>query len=458
MVKPLAKILLINPVTRNGQKVLRAERCQQKLLAPVGIWPPVTLLEISTYLKHRDFQNIEIIDGEVERFPFNELASEVLKRLPDMVIIQATTPTIEDDILFSSKIKQQSRGTPIVFIGLHGTAFPEELLSKGSVDYVVLGEPEQVIAELADYCFKKQGDIRNIRGLGYKINGDVFVNERGLPRDNYDYPIIPDRALLKNDRYIMPLTGKPFTVIKVSRGCNFSCSFCTSSLYYGKGWRARSPENIIEEIKDVKEKFGINTLLFLSDTFNSDNNFVEKLSSLIIENNLNIKWMANSRVDLISEDTVILMKKAGCLLVSLGIESYDEDILRKNNKNLDRKAITRGIDILNKHGIATYGYFIFGLENESMFSMLKTAIMAAGSKLDFAIFYSLTPYPGTPYFKRFNNLNWKDYFHGSSNIAGYRKLRKGAIKIGIYAALILFYLRPRRIFLLAKYILRGRLC
>lgn len=458
MVKPLAKILLINPVARNGQKVLRTERCQQKLLASIGIWPPVTLLEISTYLKHHGFHNIEIIDGEVESLSFGELAREAAKRLPDMVIIQATTPTIEDDILFSSEIKRQSKNTSTVFIGLHATAFPEELLSNSPVDYVVLGEPEQAIAELAEYRFKNLGSISNIKGLGYKNNGDVLVNERGLPRDDYDYPLVPDRALLKNDRYIMPLTGMPFTVIKVSRGCNFSCLFCTSSLYYGKGWKARSPENIIEEIRDAKEKFGINTFLFLSDTFNGDNNFVEKLSALIIENNLNIRWVANSRVDLISEDTVVLMKKAGCMLVSLGIESYDKDVLRKNNKNLDRETINRGIGVLKKHGIATYGYFIFGLENETKCSMLKTAIMAAASKLDFAVFYSLTPYPGTPYFRRFNNLNWQDYFHGSSNIVGYKKLGKGAIKIGVYAALVIFYLRPRRIFLLAKYLLRGKLC
>jgi len=321
-----------------------------------------------------------------------------------------------------------------------------------------LGEPEQAIAELADCCFKNLGNISDIKGLGYKDNGDVLVNERGLPRDDYDYPLVPDRALLKNNRYIMPLTGRPFTVIKVSRGCNFSCLFCTSSLYYGKGWRARSPENIIKEIKAAKEKFGINIFLFLSDTFNSDNNFVERLSSLIIENNLNIRWVANSRVDLINEDAVVLMKKAGCMLVSLGIESYDKDVLRKNNKNLDREAINKGIGILKKHGIATYGYFIFGLENETKSSMLKTAVMAAGSKLDFAVFYSLTPYPGTPYFRRFNNLNWKDYFHGSSSIVGYQKLSKRAIKIGSYAAQFFFYLRPRRIFLLVKYILRGRLC
>lgn len=224
--------------------MLRTERCQQKLLAPVGIWPPVTLLEISTFLKHRGFHNIEIIDGEAEEFSFAELVCEAANKQPDMVIIQAATPTIEDDILFSGEIKRQSKNTSIVLIGVHATAFAEGLLSDPAVDYVVLGEPEQVIAELADYCFKNQGDISNIRGLGYKNNGDVLVNEKGLPRDDYDYPSVPERSLLKNDRYIMPLTGKPFTVIKVSRGAIFpACSAhqgCIMGRDGGRGARRTS--------------------------------------------------------------------------------------------------------------------------------------------------------------------------------------------------------------------------
>jgi len=458
MAEQPAKILLVNPVTRSGTRVLRVERCQQKLLAPVGIWPPVTLLEASIYLRQLGFQDVEIIDGEIEGLGFDKLVSDIAGKTPDMVVIQSTTPTIEDDILFSSRIKQRSKKTSIVFIGLHPTFFAGELLKEASVDYVVLGEPEKVLAELAGSYFNDNGDIARIKGLGYRNNGRVFVNERSLPRDDYDYPLLPDRALLKNDKYIMPLTAKPFSVIKVSRGCDFSCSFCTSSLYYGKGWKARSPENIIEEIRETKEKYGIDTFLFLSDTFNADNDFVKRLSSLIIENNLNIRWVANSRVDLVSEDTVILMKKAGCLLVSLGIESYDDSVLRKNNKGLDRKAIEKGINILKKHGILTYGYFIFGLEGETKTTMLKTAVMAAGSKLDFAVFYSLTPYPGTPYFQRFNDTNWKDYFHGSSSIAEYKGLGKRVIKIWAYIATAIFYLKPSRLFLLAKYILKGRLC
>ncbi len=457
MNKSLFKVLLINPVTKSREKVLRVERCQQKVLSPVGLWPPITLLEIAAHLKYNGFKNIEIIDAEIEGLSFEKLLSIVVARSADMIVIQATTPTIEDDILFSKMIKQESNNIKIVFIGLHATVFPAELLKNSSIDYVILGEPENTVAELADYCVNNSNGIRGIKGLGYKDNGEIFINEKDTFRQAYDYPIMPDRALIKNELYIMPLVRKPFTVIKVSRGCDFGCSFCTSRLYYGKGWKARSPGNIIEEIKDVLEKYGIDTFLFLSDTFNN-NDFADKLSLKIIENNLNIKWVCNSRVDMINERTASLMKKAGCMLVSLGIESYDENILRKNKKYLVRRSINRGIEILTRNRILTYGYFIFGLKGETKISMTKTAIAAFCSKLDFAMFYSLTPFPGTEYFKKYNDLVWKNYFHGISNIVVYKKLGKAVIKIYRFISLFMFYIRPKRQFLLLKYFLHGKLC
>lgn len=457
MDKSFFKVLLINPVTKNREKVLRVERCQQKVLSPVGLWPPSTLLEIALYLKYDGFKNIEIIDAEIEGMSFEGLKSIITEKSADMIVMQATTPTIEDDILLSNMVKKEIDNIKVVFIGLYATVFPAELLKNKSIDYVVLGEPENAVAQLANYCANSSADIRGIKGLGYKDNGDIYINEKNTLRQVYDYPIMPDRSLIKNELYIMPLVRKPFTVIKVSRGCDFACSFCTSRIYYGKGWKARSPENIIEEIKDVLNNYGIDTFLFLSDTFNN-NGFADKLSLKIIENNLNIKWACNSRVDLINQRTAGLMKKAGCMLVSLGIESYDENILRKNRKYIPRRSIERGVAALKKNRILTYGYFILGLQGETKRSMLRTIIAAFCSKLDFAMFYSLTPFPGTEYFKLYNNLNWKHYFHGDSDIVEYKNLGKTVIKICRYLSFFMFYIRPYRQFLLLKYFFRGRLC
>ncbi len=450
------KIILLNPVTRNKGKVLRVERCQQKILSYIGIWPPVTLLEIATYLRYRGFNNIEIIDGEIEGYRFNELVLEIMKRKPNVVIVQATTPTIQDDIFFASLLKYKSKEVVIVFIGLHATIFPQELLKEDSIDHVILGEPEETICDLMSYYLEEKPNIKTIEGLGYKHNGKIIINKKRLPRENYDYPMMPDRGLLKNEKYILPLTKEIFTVIKTSRGCNFRCLFCTSASYYGKGWKARTPQNIIEEIKDVKNKHNIDTFLFLSDTFNGTKDFVKRLSSEIIEENLNIKWVSNSRVDLVDEEAVSLMKKSGCMLVSLGIESYDEDILERNKKDISIEDIDNGIRLFNKYGIKTYGYFIFGLEGENKKTLLKTTIKAMKSKLDFANFYSLTPYPGTYYFDKYKARDYKEYFHGISNIVSYDNLNRFTIRLCRYFAFAIFYLNPIRFMQLLKYFLHRR--
>lgn len=458
MVNSADKIVLINPVTKNKVKVLRVERCQQKALPSVGLWPPVTLLEIATYLKYRGFLNLEIIDAQAQKVSFDALPFKVAEKVPAMVIIQATTPTIEDDIVCSVRIKKALPEATVVFIGLHATVLPAELLQHESIDYVIIGEPEVVATELADYCLNRRGDRKEIKGLAYKDNGQICVNKTAGQRDTYDYPLMPDWSLLKNELYVLALTGSPFTVIKVSRGCDFGCPFCTSGAYYGRGWRARSPENIVAEIIAAKEKYGLDTFLFLADTFNHKSDFVDNLSSLIIEKNLNIRWAANSRVDLVNEKSVRLMKKAGCLLVSLGIESYDGNVLRKNKKYLDKGAINQAIEVFKNNGILTYGYFIMGLEGETKSSMIKTIFRAAESKLDFAIFYSLTPYPGTEYFSRYKNTAWKNYFHGISDIVECEGLSKKVIKFLRHLAPVIFYSRPRRLGALIKFFLQGRLC
>jgi len=451
------KIFLINPVTSNRIKVLRVERCQQKLISVLGNWTPITLLEIAAALKQSGFSNITIIDGQSENLTFSELVRRVTQEIPDMVVIQATVPTLADDILFSSLLKKVQPDITTVLIGMPATTLSDELLNEQAVDYVVLGEPQDTISELAEYYLNQNTGLSEILGLGYKDKERAIINKRRPVSKTYDYTIFPDRSLIDNKKYRLSLTGKPFTVIKTSRGCDFSCSFCTSQAYYGLGWKSRSPENIVQEISKVNCEQGIDNFLFLADTFNGNSEFVKELTTLIIASGLDIQWISNSRLDLVSEENVSLMKKSGCILVSLGIETYAEEILKKNKKYLKTKQIDKGIGIFKKYKILTYGYFIFGLEGETRKTILKTIKRAICSKLDFAIFYSLTPYPGTEYYKVYNDKNWVNYFHGISDIVVYKHLSRLEIKIYRYIALFLFYLHPRRLFKLLRCILFGKL-
>lgn len=448
-------LVLVNPVTKDGTRVLRVERCQQKVLSAVGIWPPITLLEIAAKLNN--LRTVALIDGEAEELSFDALVECIILKSPDLAVIQSSTPTVDDDILFSSLLKKRLPFLKTVFIGLPATTMADWLLKYEAVDYSVLGEPQDTVYDLIEHLSGGKINRSEIPGLGYKYKGQVFVNRRRAKIDNYDYSYFPDRALLDNKKYRLSLTGQQFTIIKVSRGCDFACSFCTSEAYYGKGWKSRSVENIIQEIRQVKSRQGIDNFLFLSDTFNGRKDFVKKLTAAIISEKLNIQWVSNSRLDLLDEESVSLMKKSGCLLISLGIESFEEDVLKKNKKFIRLEDINNGINLLNKYGILTYGYFIFGLEGETRKSIWKTTVKAASSKLDFAIFYSLTPYPGTEYYEKYKNKNWKSYFHGISDIVNYGHLSSLEIRVYRYMALLLFYMRPRRLLLLIRHLFRGKL-
>lgn len=450
-------LVLLNPVTKDKVRVLRVERCQQKVLSVVGIWPPITFLEIAAKLKIKGLGDIVIIDGEAEGLSFDALIERVVLEAPDLIVIQSSTPTIEDDILFSSLLKGRMPFLKAVFTGLPATTMTDWLLNYEAVDYAILGEPQDIVCDLTEYLSGGKINLSEILGLGYKCDGQIFINQRRPAVNNYDYTVFPDRSLLDNKKYRLALVNKQFTIIRTSRGCDFSCSFCTSGAYYGSGWRPRSAENIIQEIGQVKRKQGIDNFLFLADTFNGSKEFVKELTAAIISKGLNIQWVSNSRLDLLDEESISWMKKSGCVLISLGLETFNEDILRKNKKFLKLKDIYRGINLLKKYGILTYGYFIFGLEGETRLSIWKTIILATCSKLDFAIFYSLTPYPGTEYFEKYKSRNWRDYFHGISNIVTYRHLSSLEIKIYRYAALFLFYIRPRRLWLLVRYLLKGKL-
>ena len=450
-------LTLVNPVTKNKVRVLRVERCQQKVLSPVGIWPPITLLEIAAKLKIKGLSNIAVIDGEADGLSFDELIDRVILGSPDLAIMQSSTPTVDDDLTFSSLLKNKLPFLKTVFIGLPATTLTEWLLKYESVDFAILGEPQDTVCDLIDYLDGGKIKLSEILGLGYKCEGQVLINKRRPAKDNYDYAVFPDRGLLDNENYRLSLNNKKFTVIKTSRGCDFACSFCTSGVYYGRGWRARSTGNIIQEIKEVKHKQGIDSFLFLSDTFNGSKEFVKDLTTKIISEDIDIQWVANSRLDLVDEENVSLMKKSGCVLVSLGIETFEEDILKINKKFLKLENIYSGLDLFKKYGILTFGYFIFGLEGETRKSIWRTIYTAASSKLDFAVFYSLTPFPGTEYFKIYNSKNWSAYFHGISSIVTYKHLSGLEIKIYRYAALFLFYIRPRRLKLLARFFFRRKL-
>ena len=265
--------------------------------------------------------------------------------------------------------------------------------------------------------------------------------------DNLDKLPFPARHLVDNNIYRRPDNNKVQAVIKVSRGCPFHCFFCLATPVSGAKVRKRSPENIIEEIRECVDKYGITNFLFWSDIFNIDKDWVMELCQKIIDSGLKITWSANTRADTADEEMANKMYEAGCRLVSIGVESGSQEMLDKIGKRITLDDVRLTVKIFKKAGIRIYNYFVIGLPWEDEDTVEDTIDFAIELDSDFISFYTATPLPGSKFYEyaKENNLINSDtsfssaYFYPSVNTHYLTKervfqLHKKAIRK--------FYLRP----------------
>lgn len=443
------KILLLNPTIRTGEPIIRAERCQSKVIS--GIWPPIALAYMAAVLKHPT-RTIEILDAVVLKMSYSQMLAEILKRAPNWIIVQNTTPTLPDDLRTARFIKQRLPDVHITFFGLHATVRPSEVVAQGWVDTAVLGEPEATILDLATLIDRGEtSSYGTVPGLAYQSGSAFNLSPKRELLADLDTLPFPDRSLLPNDSYVIPITQKPFTIVKTSRGCPYSCIFCTSPAFYRTTWRTRSPGRVVEEMVAVHERYGINEFVLHSETFNAQTAWVEELCSLLIARRVGLRWMCNSRADGLTESLVTLMKEAGCWLVTLGIESGNAELLRRCGKRSTPAAARRAIALLKKADLKVIAYFLLGLPGETPLTARQTLQFALDTDPDYAHFYVVTPFPGTALFDYAQNkgyltsLDWTRYYHGVSDVLSYPQLSADRLTHLSKQFYRRFYFRPRRI-------------
>jgi radical SAM superfamily enzyme YgiQ (UPF0313 family) len=197
----------------------------------------------------------------------------------------------------------------------------------------------------------------------------------------------------------------PYTFIVTSRGCTAGCKYCIKHVSYQYSIRLRTPENIMEELWTLK-KLGVKHVHMYADLFTVNRDQVVNLCKLMIEQNIGLSWTCNSRVDYVDEEMLQLMGKAGCNLISWGIESANEQILKKAAKGYRMEQAPRSLTWAHKYGIKNWGYFIIGLPGETVETIQDTIKFAKALPLDVALFHVAAPYPGTPFFFEVLENNW----------------------------------------------------
>jgi len=377
--------------------------------------PPLSLSYLASVLNLEGIE-VKILDFLVTQYHPRKLRRELEEYRPQLV--GATCVTLNYPIA-RRMLKACKAFDPHIFTvigGPHVTFTPEEtLLQSPWIDAIVIGEGERTLVELVR-AMEEDKDIHQVPGIAF-ADGGVLVKTPPQARiENLDQLPLPARELLPMARY--RALGTPCTVI-TSRGCPYSCIFCSGHRMFGPKVRFRSPGLVVDEIEKLQRDFGLAKINIVDDTFTLNQHHARAVCEEMLRRNLKIKWSVFARVDRISEDLAQLMKRAGCEWVLFGVESADEEILKTIRKGITLEEVRRGVKIAAEAGINVFNSFILGLPGESWNTALKS--MAFGDELYHKYgakygFHILSPLPGTELYERAKDYgililsrNWARY-------------------------------------------------
>lgn len=359
-----------------------------------GKWPPLNLALLGAYAVEQGHQ-VKIIDGEAEGIAIPQMVLSTAQFCPDLIGITATTPFYHIAVELGEALKSQMPKVPIAIGGPHITVLREAVFN-ACFDFAFIGESDNSWSEfLAKYQGKQ--DIRSVRGILYRQDGDVrFTGEADAVQDLNEVPL-PARHLLNNSAYFLGTEQgiKKFTTIMTVRGCPFKCIFCSTKVF-GNRVRKRSPELVIREMQECIEKHGIEHFMFLDDTLTLYRSHVMAICNLIIQENLGITFEGSTRANLVDEELIRIMKEAGLIRLSYGLESVDETIRTTMRKHVPLESYVDANRLTNKYGIETLNSCMIGLPGESIETIKKTlAFLRKSKEIKQANISIAVPYPGT---------------------------------------------------------------
>jgi anaerobic magnesium-protoporphyrin IX monomethyl ester cyclase len=377
-------------------------------------FPAAGPMVISALLKKHGHEVDLLLAGEEKN-----IVRTIINTSPDVLGIPCFTDQYMWPVKICREVKTQNPKMLTLLGGPHPTYYPD-IINKPGIDIIARGEAEYAILELMQKLQKKEG-IDQIKNLWIKKDGQIIRNEMDcLPADLDALPL-PDREIYYKYKFLKNVSAKQFLS---GRGCPFQCSFCANNilkkLYQGKGkfLRRRDPEGVVQEILDVKKKYGLKTVSFTDDVFIINEEWLQKFLPLY-KKAVGFPFMCNVTANLVTESIVRLLKESGCYGVSMGIESGNEKIRRDVLlKNISNDQIIGAAKLVKKYGLLLKTYNILCLPDETIENALETLALNAKIKSDFAACSLLQPYPDydiTEYAKKHHYLP-ADY--GLKNISG----------------------------------------
>ncbi len=377
----------------------REDRCQQPTseLVVIPPLPPVDMMSLSAIAKKRGYETL-FRDYSLKNQTVYDFIRDLRTFEPDFLVLNVASTTLEKDLSILTAARDLLEDTVVIVKGAIFNFNSYAIMQKHpEIDVALRGEIEEAFEEIIQYV-----NFKNIKGITYQINNRIISTADRELKENLDHLPILDRTLIDNNIYVRPDNKKPQTIIKVSKGCPNHCFFCLASPLNGKVVRYRSPELIVQEIKECVELYNIRDFIFWSDIFNLNKEWVQKLCRLIIDSGLKITFSTNTRVDTVDFETLTLMKKAGCGLISMGIESGSQELLNKMGKKITIEQIKKTVAMIDSVGIQTYAYYVIGLPWETKETLKATFKFAKQLNTHYASFYTATALKGTKFYDYIN--------------------------------------------------------
>ena len=328
------------------------------------------------------------------------------ERMKDANLVGISTITSTAPRAYAIADRVREMGIPVIMGGPHVTYLTEEALAHA--DFVIRGEGERALMAFID-VWEAGGNFSSVPNLCYWDNGEIVENAFEHSQVDLDSIPFPDYALL--EKHTPCVQGRRIIPVQTSRGCPFNCSFCSVTGMFGKKYRYRSTERIIQELRQYDHKR--NVVFFYDDNFTADRKRTKKLLLAMIEEKFKFQWSTQVRADIAKDlELVRLMKKAGCHTLYIGFESVNPETLKEMKKQQTVEDIVNAVKVLQKHRIHIHGMFVYGFEGDDWRTVKETVKFAKRLRLNSTQFLILTPLPGTEFYQKMcaqNRLAFHDW-------------------------------------------------
>ncbi len=363
--------------------------------------PPTTHLFVATALKHAGHR-VVFLDGTSEPERFAGLDPRGI----ELVVLLTSTTTFHEDLDAVRRLRSRGGRFRTAVFGPHPTFMPEHCLGATEVDFIVQREPEESLVALADALDRGEPPDR-VAGIGFRgAGGEPVITPPRPPIEDMDALPWPDRTLLPAGvDYFNPVVRRlPFTTTQTSRGCPARCTFCTVPEFYGNRGRHRSAEHVLAELREIQD-LGYREVFFRDETFTAFRERNMEICEGMLRGGIDLTWICNARVGTIDREAVRLMKRAGCHLIKIGVESGDQGILDRMRKGIRVEQTRADFALLRSEGLHTHAHCMLGCPGETEATIDATVRLVQEIRPSTASFVLLTPYPGTPIFRETARLH-----------------------------------------------------